>query len=82
LASERAPAAQVPCAAAREAIGVARIDVPAGDGDEVTRLFLMRPELSGAAGKLAEAVYHKSLISTREREVARMRIAQINQCPI
>ena len=42
----------------------------------------MRPELSGAAGKLAYAVYHQSLISTREREVARMRIAQINDCPI
>lgn len=61
---------------------MARIQIPDGEGGEATQLFLMRPELGIAAGKLANAAYHKSIIPVREREVARMRIAQINQCPI
>ena len=61
---------------------MARIDIPDGEGGEATQLFLMRPELGIAAGKLSHAVYHQSIIPAREREVARMRIAQINQCPI
>ena len=61
---------------------MARIDIPDGDGGEATQLFLMRPELGIAAGKLSHAVYHKSILPVREREAARMRIAQINQCQI
>jgi alkylhydroperoxidase family enzyme len=61
---------------------MARIDIPEGEGGEATQIFMMRPELGAAAGKLAYAAYHKSIIPVREREVARMRIAQINQCPI
>jgi hypothetical protein len=61
---------------------MARIEIPDGGGGEVTQLFLMRPELGIAAGKLSHAAYHKSIVPVREREVARMRIAQINDCPI
>jgi AhpD family alkylhydroperoxidase len=61
---------------------MARIEIPEGEGGEATQLFLMRPELGIAAGKLSHAVYHKSIIPVREREAARMRIAQINQCQI
>ena len=61
---------------------MARIDIPDGEDGEATQLFLMRPKLGIAAGKLSHAVYHESIIPAREREVARMRIAQINQCPI
>jgi alkylhydroperoxidase family enzyme len=31
---------------------------------------------------MSEAVYVKSSLSIREREVARMRIAQLNQCVV
>ena len=34
------------------------------------------------AGALSHAVYEQSIIPVRERELARMRIAQINDCPI
>jgi alkylhydroperoxidase family enzyme len=61
---------------------MARIDIPDGDGGEAVQLFLMRPELGGPAGKLSHAAYHKSIVPVREREAARMRIAQINQCQI
>jgi len=61
---------------------MARIDIPEGEGGEATQLFLMRPELGIAGGKFSHAVYHKSILPVREREAARMRIAQINQCQI
>jgi AhpD family alkylhydroperoxidase len=61
---------------------MARIEIPEGDGGEATQLFLMRPELGIAAGKFSHAAYHKSILPVREREAARMRIAQINQCQI
>jgi AhpD family alkylhydroperoxidase len=61
---------------------MARIKIPEGEGGEATQLFLMRPELGIAAGKLSHAVYDKSILPVREREAARMRIAQINQCQI
>src|SRR3954469_10735400 len=40
----------------------------------------MRPEMAPAVGKLIDAVYHKSILPTRERELARMRVAQLNSC--
>lgn len=61
---------------------MARIRIPEGDGGEATQLFLMRPELGIAAGKLSHAAYHESILAVREREAARIRIAQINDCPI
>jgi hypothetical protein len=59
-----------------------RIDIPEGEGGDAVQLFLMSPKLGIAAGKLSHAAYHESILPLREREVARMRIAQINQCPI
>lgn len=43
-------------------------------------VWSMRPEMAPAVGKLIDAVYHKSILPTRERELARMRIAQLNAC--
>ena len=43
-------------------------------------VWSMRPEMAPAIGKLIDAVYHKSILPTRERELARMRIAQLNAC--
>jgi alkylhydroperoxidase family enzyme len=61
---------------------MARIDLPEGDGPEIARVWALRPELGGAVGGLSNAVYRKSELPGRVREAVRMRIAQINECPI
>jgi alkylhydroperoxidase family enzyme len=61
---------------------MARLEVPAGDGDEAVRLWMLRPDMAGAVGALSDAAYKRSRLPAREREVVRMRIAQINDCPI
>jgi alkylhydroperoxidase family enzyme len=61
---------------------MARIDVPEGEGPEIYRVWSLRPEMSKAVTALSDAVYNKSALAVRERECIRMRIAQINDCPI
>jgi AhpD family alkylhydroperoxidase len=63
---------------------IARI-VLTGDADnELTDIWGALPGLGTAVSALAEQVYayDKSTLSARERECARMRVAQINNCPI
>jgi hypothetical protein len=43
---------------------------------------MLAPEIAGPAGAFSEAVYTKSSLSIRLRELLRMRIAQINQCVV
>ena len=59
---------------------MARIDIPAGEGDEVYCVWGVNPEMGMAAASFSAAVYEKSKLGVREREAARMRIAQINDC--
>jgi hypothetical protein len=59
---------------------MARINVPDGEGLEAHRMWKLAPHMG--AGAMSEAVYVKSSLSVREREVARMRIAQLNQCVV
>ena len=61
---------------------MARITIPEGDGGELYQVWSLSPELGGAVGNLSAAVYGDRLVSPRVREVARMRIAQINGCNI
>ena len=61
---------------------MARIDIPPGDGDPEVRVWALRPEMGMAAGALSHAIYEQSIVPVRERELARMRIAQINDCAI
>ena len=61
---------------------MARIDLTPGDADETQRLFQMAPHVSGPAAALSLAVYAKSKLPVRLRELMRMRIAQINDCHI
>ena len=61
---------------------MARIEVPEGDGSEEVCVFAHRPEMGLGAAALAKAVYEDSILEPRVRECARMRIAQINDCPI
>jgi AhpD family alkylhydroperoxidase len=61
---------------------MARITVPEGDGGELYQVWSLSPELGVAVGNLSAAVYGERLVSPRVREVARMRIAQINGCNV
>lgn len=59
---------------------MARIKIPDGQGDETVRMWALAPELGAGVAALSQAVYAGSRLATREREAARMRIAQINDC--
>ena len=61
---------------------MARIDVPDGPGLERERVWYHSPHFGMAAKTVADVVYEESSLAAREREVARMRIAQINDCHI
>lgn len=61
---------------------MAKIDIPDGDGLEAKRIWQLAPYLGEAMGKMGEAVYVQSSLGVREREVARMRIAQLNECHV
>ena len=61
---------------------MARIDVPDGEQPEIYRVWALRPELGEPVAVLSDAVYSKSKLPGRVREAVRMRIAQINECPI
>jgi alkylhydroperoxidase family enzyme len=61
---------------------MARINVPEGDDPELYRVWALQPDLGGAVAALSDAVYNKSVLHPRVREMVRMRIAQINDCPI
>lgn len=61
---------------------MARIEVPGGDGPEIVRVWGMRPTMGAAVAGLADAVSSGSELPARVREAARMRIAQINDCPV
>lgn len=61
---------------------MARIDIPEGDEPEIYRVWALRPELGEPVAALSDAVYRKSQLPARVREAVRMRIAQINECPI
>ncbi len=61
---------------------MARINVPEGAGGELVQVWSLSPELGAAVGNLSAAVYGDRVIEPRVREVARMRIAQINGCNV
>ncbi len=60
---------------------MARIDLPEGTDTEQSRMWQLVPDLAKAARGFSHTMY-EGVLTTREREVARMRIAQINECPI
>lgn len=61
---------------------MARIDIPEGDGRESSRMWQLAPHLGTGLHAMSEAVYERSSLPIREREVARMRIAQLNECRV
>jgi alkylhydroperoxidase family enzyme len=53
-----------------------------GDGREASRIWQLAPHLGAGLHAMSEAVYERSSLPIREREVARMRIAQLNECHV
>ncbi len=61
---------------------MARIEVPAGDGREATRIWQIAPHLGEGLHAMSMAAYERSSLPIREREAMRMRIAQLNRCHV
>ncbi|MXZ52139.1 MAG: hypothetical protein F4Z34_03010 [Acidimicrobiaceae bacterium] len=61
---------------------MARIDFPDGEGLERIRMWSLQPDVGMAMGAAAMALYTKISLDVRVREIARMRVAQINRCHI
>ena len=59
---------------------MARIEIPDGPGAPGRRVFGLRPELAPTVTDMIDAVYHRSMLPATEREVARLRVAQLNDC--
>ncbi|MGH8430781.1 MAG: carboxymuconolactone decarboxylase family protein, partial [Solimonas sp.] len=57
---------------------MARIDVT----DDLGSWMALRPELGAGLVAYSEAIYGQAQLPLREREIARMRIAEINQCEV
>lgn len=61
---------------------MAHITLPEGHEPERTRMWQLAPKLATAAGNYSSTMFDEGTLTVRERELARMRIAQINECPI
>ena len=59
---------------------MARLDVPDGPGGEAAMIWSLRPQLGGMVDRMIRGAYRDSILPAVERELARMRIAQINDC--
>jgi alkylhydroperoxidase family enzyme len=59
---------------------MARLDVPDGPGGEAAMIWTLRPQLGEMVERMIRGVYRDSILPAEERELARMRIAQINDC--
>jgi AhpD family alkylhydroperoxidase len=59
---------------------MARIDVPDGPGGDAAMVWSLRPEMAGMVERMIATAYQRSILPASEREVARMRVAQLNAC--
>ncbi len=57
-----------------------RIEVPDGPGGEAARVWHLRPEMGAMVETMVRTVYGSSILPAEEREAARMKIAQLNDC--
>ena len=57
-----------------------RIDVPDGPGGDAAMIWSLRPQMAGTVERMIATAYQRSELPAAEREVARMRIAQLNDC--
>ena len=61
---------------------MARIEVPPGEGSETSRMWELVPEQAEAYRAFTQVLYGRTAIPAREREIARMCIALINDCQV
>lgn len=59
---------------------VARLEIPDGPGGDAAMVWTLRPEMAGMVDRMIRGAYQQSALPAAEREVARMRIAQLNDC--
>jgi AhpD family alkylhydroperoxidase len=59
---------------------MARLEVPDGPGGEAAMIWTLRPQLGDMVERMIRGAYQQSILPPDERELARMRIAQINDC--
>src|SRR6202451_1818426 len=59
---------------------MARLEVPDGPGGEAAMIWTLRPQLGDMVERMIRGAYQQSVLPPDERELARMRIAQINDC--
>jgi AhpD family alkylhydroperoxidase len=59
---------------------MARLNVPDGPRGEGAMIWTLRPQLAGMVERMIRGAYQQSILPADERELARMRIAQINDC--
>ena len=59
---------------------MARIDVPDGPGGDAAMVWSLQPAMGKLVDQMVTAAYQRSILPATEREVARMRIAQLNSC--
>jgi alkylhydroperoxidase family enzyme len=59
---------------------MARIDIPEGPGGDAAMVWSLRPEMTGMVERMISTAYQRSILPAAEREVARMRVAQLNAC--
>jgi AhpD family alkylhydroperoxidase len=59
---------------------MARITIPDGPGGDAAMVWTLRPEMAGMVDRMITTAYQRSKLPAAEREVARMRIAQLNDC--
>jgi AhpD family alkylhydroperoxidase len=59
---------------------MARIEIPDGPGGAAAMVWTLRPEMAGMVDRMITTAYQRSRLPAAEREVARMRVAQLNAC--
>ena len=59
-----------------------RVDVPDGPGGPPVQVWNLRPELLPMVQAMIDGPYKHSRLPVREREAARVRIAELNDCRI
>jgi len=59
---------------------VARINIPEGPGGDAAMVWSLRPEMAAMVDRMITTAYQRSKLPPLEREMARMRIAQLNDC--
>ena len=59
---------------------MARLDVPDGPGGEAAMIWTLRPQLGAMVERMIRGAYQESILPAEELELARMRIAEINDC--